>query len=196
MSDTHPNTELYALGKGRLAIALWSDTDGPNDTTDFVDVGNCPSFEIEPVVEKLEHFSSRSGARVKDKIVVVERKYTLTFELDEISSANMAKFMLGTISGAEVRGLMKLDAEYAVKFISDNVTGRNYTVRFWKVNLNPNGAFQLIGDEWMTMSFTGEGLSDSTNHATSPYYTFTFTTTSTTSSTTSTSSSSTTSTTN
>lgn len=188
MSDVHPNTSLYTLGKGKLSIALWSDNDGPAEG-EFTDVGNCPSFEIEPQYERLDHFSSRAGTRVKDKSVITERRYAITFDLDEISAANLAKFFMGEVSGADVYGLTNLDAEYAVRFQSDNPAGRNFTARFWKTSLAPNGALQLITDEWMAMSFTGEGLSDSANHVSSPFYTFTFTTTSTTSSTTSSTSS-------
>jgi hypothetical protein len=62
-------------------------------------------------------------------------------------------------------------------------------VQCWKVEIAPEGAFSLIGDEWMSMGFSGEGLDDSVNHPTSRFFSMRFTdalatTTSTTSSTT------------
>jgi hypothetical protein len=188
------NTDLYAVGKGIIYMDAWSGTTPPASVT--TDMGNCTSFEVEPIVERLEHFSSRSTYRTRDKYPILETKYSLTFDLDEIAAVNLNRFLMGTISVNVISGLEGANLEFAIKFVSDNPTGPNATWEFWKVVLTPNGALQLIGDEWMVMSFTGEGLSDSANHASSPYYTVTYvtttTTTTTTTSTTSTTSSTTT----
>jgi len=192
---TEPHdTQLYALGKGIVYIATWSSDAGPTDPTDYADLGNCTSFEVTPAVDKLDHFSSRGGARFKDKTVVIEKRYTITFDLDELAAANLNRFFLGTQALGVISAFENPDSEYAVKFVSDNPAGKNFTFRFWKVTLTPNGSLQLITDEWMSMSFTGEGLSDTVNHSSSPLFTVTYTTTSTTSSSTSTTSSSTTTT--
>jgi hypothetical protein len=188
------NTELYLVGKGILYIAEWSGTTPPTDPTDYEDVGNCTSFECEPMQERLEHYSSRSGYRTRDKYPIIETKYSLTFDLDEFAAKNMNRFLAGTLSANEVLALQGANLEYALKFISDNPTGPNFVARMWKVVLSSNGAMQWIGDDWAIMSFTGEGLADTANHASSPYITVTYvttTTTTTTSSTTSTTSSTT-----
>ena len=62
-----PSTTLYQLGKGIVYIAEWSGATPP-DPGDYEDVGNSPRFEVEVSEEKLDHFSSRSGVRLKDKI--------------------------------------------------------------------------------------------------------------------------------
>lgn len=178
------NTDLYSIGKGILYIGTWSGTTPPNDPAGYEDVGNCTSFEVEPMVERLEHYSSRTGYRTRDKYPIIETKYTITFDLDEVAAKNLAKYLQGTLSDPDIYALEAADVEYAVKFVSDNPTGPNQTWRFWRCVLSPNGAMQLIGDEWAIMSFTGEGLSDSTNHASSPYFTVTYGTSTTTSSTT------------
>jgi hypothetical protein len=177
MPASSPSTTLYTLGKGIVSIAAWSGTTPPG-TLD--DVGNCPRFEVEVTEETLDHYSSRSGTRVKDKQVVIETGYTLNFDLDEFSVANLAMFLKGTITGNVIYASTVLDSEYAVSFASDNPAGPNETWEFHRCKLRPGGNLNLISDEWALMSFTGEGLADTVNNATSPYFTVTFATTTTT----------------
>lgn len=178
--DTSPSTTLYTLGRGILSMEEWS---GSTPPVSYTDVGNCPRMEVEVTEEKLDHFSSRTGLRQKDKTVVLETGYTLNFDLDEISVRNMQAYLKATLSGGNVLlANMVTDREYALKFVSDNPVGPNEVWEFWRVELSPNGAFSLIGEEYSTLSFTGEGLSDATNHPTSTFFTVTFGTTTTTTS--------------
>jgi len=173
-----PSTQLYTLGKGVVSIGEWS---GDTPPVAYEDVGNSPSFTVEVTEEKLDHFSSRQGTRLKDKSVVLETGYVLAFDLDEISVANLARFLKATLSGSNVLlANTQLDKEYAVKFVSANPYGENQTWEFWKVQLSPAAAFNLIADEWSLMSFTGEGLADTNNHSSSPFFNVTFATTTTT----------------
>lgn len=173
MPLTPTDTSLYTLGKGIVSIEIWNGSTPPSDP--YVDVGNTPSFEVEVTEELLDHFSSRSGARTKDKTVVLETGYTLNFELDEIALINLQIYLKATLSGTHVLlANTVLDAEYAIKFVADNAAGPNETWVFWRCKLSPNGAFSLIGDEWAALSFTAEGLSDTANNPTSPYFTVTY----------------------
>lgn len=177
-----PNTDNYTEGKGVVSVAAWSGG-APGS---YIDVGNAPSFAFEPAVEKRPHYSSRQGPRLKDKNPVIQVDYTVTFDLDEISAQNINRFVMGTISGNNlIKGLQNTDQEYSVKLVTNNPTGPNYTYEFHRVTLTPNGALQLIGDEWMAMSYSAEGLADTVNNPTSPYFTITGTTTTTTTTTTS-----------
>lgn len=180
--DPH-DIELYSVGKGILSIAVFSGT-APGT---YEDVGNCTSLEVEPTVERLPHYSSRSGFRKKDKNPTISQEYTVNFTLDEIAAKNLQKFLLGDLTGNVVTALMNADQEYALKFVTDNPTGPNQTWNFWKCTLSPNGAMQLIGEDWMVMEFTAEGLADVLNQAASPYITVTYVTTTTTTTTTTTS---------
>ena len=56
MANPH-STDLYAIGKGVLQIALFSA--GAPGT--YQDVGNCPKFEIEPAIELV--FERRTKTR-------------------------------------------------------------------------------------------------------------------------------------
>lgn len=184
MIDTSPNTTLYTLGKGVLEIAIWSGA-APGA---YSDVGNCPSMNVLVDEEVLEHFSSRSGAKVKDKEVTLEVGYSGEFDLDEISVANLKMFLRGTLSatGHKIHAAQALTLEYALKFTSDNAAGPNEIWEFWKAKIKPRGAFSLIGDDWSTLQFAVEGLADTANHATSPYFDVTYVTTTSTTTTTTT----------
>jgi len=175
------SVDNYAIGKGILWIAAWSGTTPPTDPGDFEDIGNAPSIEVEPSVERLPHYSSRTGLRLKDKNPIIQSEYAINFELDEPAAAQMNLFLMGTLSGSNViQALEAANIEYALKFVSDNPFGPNQTWKFHKVSLAPNGPVQLIGEEYMTMSFAGEGLADTANNADSPYMTVTYVTTTTT----------------
>ena len=181
MPASSPSTTLYALGKGVLEIGEWSGATPPLYPGGYTDVGNCPKFEVEVTEEKLDHYSSRSGIKRKDKTVTLETGYTCKFSLDEMSVKNLQMFLKATLSGSNVLlANTALDKEYALRFTSDNPVGPNETWEFWRMTLAPDGAFSLIGDEWQTLSFTGTGLADSTNQPTSPYFTVTYATTTTT----------------
>lgn len=184
-----PSTSLYTLGRGVISLGEWN---GATPPAAYKDVGNCPMFEVEVTEETLDHFSSRGGLKVKDKQVILETGYTVKFQLDEMSLYNLKVLLKATLSGGNVLLANTVsNAEFSIKFISDNAVGENQKWEFWRLKLKPGSAFSLIGDEWTILEFEGEGLADVTNHVTSPYFTVTYETTTST-----TSSSSTTSTTN
>jgi hypothetical protein len=177
-----PSTSLYTLGRGILSIGEWSGTTPP---ASYTDVGNCSKFEVEVTETKLDHYSSRSGTKTKDKSVVLETGYTCTFDLDEMSLFNLRIFLKATLVGKNVlRANTAMDKEYALKFVSDNPAGPDETWEFWRCLLSPGGPFSLISDEWELLTFSAEGLSDVANHSTSPYFNVTFSTTTTTTTTT------------
>jgi len=171
MATPH-STANYTVSKGIVSIAQWSG----GSIGAYADIGNCPSMEITPTQEKLDHYSSRSGYRTKDKSVIVELGYTLNFDLDELAAENLTKFMVGTQSGNLIRALQGTNLEYAMRLVESNPTGPNKTWNFWKMSIAPASGMQLIGDgsAWATMSFTAEGLADTTGHPSSPYFTITY----------------------
>lgn len=162
-----PSTNNYAIGKGRLYIAAWSG--GSIGTYD--DMGNCSSCEIEPTVEKLPHYSSRSGFRTKDKNPTVQTDYMVNITLDEMAAENLRRYLIAGGSGNNITAMQNAQQEYALRFISDNPIGPNQQWDFWKGTLMPNGALQLIGEEWIAMNIQFEGLADVAGHASSPYFT-------------------------
>ena len=59
MTEPHSTSLYVPAGKGILYIADWSGVTPPTDPGDYTDIGNCPSFEVEPITERLQHISSR-----------------------------------------------------------------------------------------------------------------------------------------
>jgi hypothetical protein len=181
MPAQSPSTTLYSLGKGVMKVGDWSGATPPTFPSGYTDVGNCPDFTVEVTEEVLDHYSSRSGIKTKDKSVTLETGYTVKFKLDEKSVKNLQMFLKATLSGSNILlANTQLDKEYALYFVSDNPVGPNESWSFWRCKLKPDGAFSLIGTEWQTLGFSGEGLSDVANHVSSPFFTVTFATTTTT----------------
>lgn len=184
MPASSPSTTLYTLGRGVLKIAPWSGATPPSAGA-YVDVGNASKFDVEISEEELDHYSSRTGLKTLDKSVTLQAGYTATFDLDEVSVANMAKFLRGTLEGNVIHALTALTKEYGLIFTTDNPAGENQTWELWRSKLTPGGAFSLIGDDWSKMSFMAKGLADVSNHAATPYFDVTWVTTTTTTTTTS-----------
>lgn len=90
-----PNADNYTLGKGVVYFAKGK-TGGGNEGE--LDLGNSPNFGVSLDITRLEHFSSRSGLRTKDKDIISELSPGLTFTLDEINSDNIALLFLAESS--------------------------------------------------------------------------------------------------
>jgi len=177
------SVDNYAIGKGVLYVAEWSGSTPPSESA-YIDIGNCPKLDIEPKVEKLPHYSSRSEFKQKDLDPTIQTECTITFDLDEVSDYNLNMFMLGTRSGSTIQGLRDTSNTYAIKFVANNPVGKNRTYRFWKCSITPASALPLITDEYEIMSYTAECLADVANNANSPFFTVSMTTTTTTTTTT------------
>ena len=181
MATPHSTANYVPSGRGILYIAEWEATTPPTWPGDFTEVGNCPAFTAEPTVEKRPHYSSRSGLRMRDLNPTVQTEYNISFDTDEIAAVNLARFFMGEVAAdGSIAALAVADKEYALRFISNNPIGPNATYKFHRVTLGPSGPLQLIGDDYLVMSFAGEGLADITNNASSPYFTIETATTTTT----------------
>lgn len=162
------SVQNLSIGKGRLWIAEWSG----GAIGSYEEMGNCNSVEVEPMLERLPHYSSQFGFREKDRNPIVQTEYMINFVAEEICAKNLMRYLAGTMSGKRtIYAMQAANKEYALRFVSANPIGTQSTWDFWKVTLSPNGAMPLIGEEWMSMSFQGEGLADRSLHPTSPYIT-------------------------
>lgn len=160
------STDNYCIGKGILSVA-----DAPAAVPVFAEIGNCPMIQLEVTEERLEHFSSRGGLKNRDLYPLVQIKYNVNFECDELTTDNLLLFVKGTLSGSDILAFQDLTKEYALQFVEDNPIGPNHTWKFWRGILSANGALEQIGDDWKKIAFKFEGLADETNHPTSPYFT-------------------------
>lgn len=89
-----PSTENYVLGRGML---YWDPWDATNlRYTGERPLGNAPEVSINMNASFLDHYSSMSGFKSKDKTVINEVAPTITFALDELVSDNWQLLVFGT----------------------------------------------------------------------------------------------------
>jgi len=70
---------------------------------------------------------------------------------------------------SKIQAFKNTQVEGMFRFVSDNPVGTNQELEIWRVSLTPSGDTSLIGDDWSTLSFTGEILKDEVGHPDSPY---------------------------
>jgi len=116
-----PSPQNYTLGKGILYF------DKYNSTTEtyegYRDLGNSPEVSMSVSPEKLEHFSSRGGLKVKDKTVVSEMSMGISFSLDEPNTENLALMFM-----AEQETITQAEATAATVEIVNPTKGRYYNL--------------------------------------------------------------------
>ncbi|KGJ23761.1 hypothetical protein [Paracoccus sanguinis] len=235
------HTNNYTLGRGKLYFSPFRP--GTTNPAGFRYIGNTPSLSYTATVEKLDHYNSDAGIRVKDASVVLSADFAMQFTTDDISAENVAMFFLNenpetitqasatgqtetitvgalerryalgvsdatptglqNVSGVTVsNGATALEAEVdyqvdlatgtvkfleggavsvgdtltvsygveaatyervisgssavrgALRFVSDNPKGDNFTIYAPCVEITPNGDYELKGDDWQTLSFS------------------------------------------
>lgn len=160
-SLTSPNIGNYYIGKGVVSIKLKGESS-------FVDAGNCPQFDFMAKVTSLDHYSSRTGVRVKDFVAVIEVSGTLTMVLEELTARNVGLVLLGLPTGGPSPSPDSISVfanpviYAAVKFVGGNDIGPQYTVTFPLVKLTPSKAISLIGTTWGVVELEGDVLFDGT----------------------------------
>lgn len=154
-----PNIGNYYIGKGIVSIKLLGESA-------YVDCGNVPQFEFQAKVTQLDHFSSRTGVRVKDFTAVIELAGTLTMQMEELTARNMGFALLGLPTGGpspvpDTIHVFSNPVIYgAVKFVGTNDIGPLWTVTFPLVKLSPSKALSLIDNKWGTIDLEGDVLYD------------------------------------
>lgn len=95
----------YAIGRGRLLVADASLYVGYVEQVfqdrAYRDVGNCTAFTLTQESEVKEHTSYLSGIATRDLEVPISNKMSLSFQLDENSMANLARFLSGDMHNFE-----------------------------------------------------------------------------------------------
>jgi len=81
------NVENYTVPGG---VKLFFD-----DGTGERDLGNITELDLETGTEELEHFSNRSGKRLKDKVITLEEQLKLKFKFDEPVIENLKYYFKG-----------------------------------------------------------------------------------------------------
>ncbi len=154
---TSPDVLNYYIGKGAVSIKL----EGEGS---FRNVGNVPDFELTPEIEKLEHFSSTSGVRTKDRSVATTVGGTLRIVLDEITAANLQLALVGTLvldsdDFTEIDILSLAELKGSVQFVGSNDIGQQVDITLLSVDFSGGSPVSLISNEWGQIEISGELLS-------------------------------------
>ena len=158
-SLSSPNIGNYYVGKGVLSIKLLGESV-------YTDCGNAPVFEFMAKVTNLDHYSSRTGVRVKDFTAVIEISGSLTIQLEELTARNMGFALLGLPTGGpsptpDTISILGTPVIYgSVKFTGTNLIGPIWTVNFPLVKLSPSKAISLIANTWGVVDIEGDVLYD------------------------------------
>jgi hypothetical protein len=157
-----PSVQNYHIGKGIVSFQ----EDG---ATDFLDLGNAPSFVWTPTTAKKEHFSSREGVKVKDFTAITQVGATIKLTLDEINAPNLALFTLGEVGTPDVDGSVtvsafkKLEVVGTIKVEGTNDIGQHVDFT-GRISINPTGDFSFItdADDFSTLQIEAEVQKDDT----------------------------------
>lgn len=132
---------------------------------DWIDLGNAPQFKWAAEVETLDHYSSRSGIKTRDKKVIISRKGTLTIVLDEITVENLDLALMGTTTGTagsreiEIFSAAQVDAQ--VKLEGTNDVGNQFDWFFGAASFQPGKELSVISDTWAEIELVAEVNADS-----------------------------------
>ena len=81
-------------GQGIVSIAERSPNGEP---LGFTDLGNCPRFEVRPMVKRSEHRENRTGREFIDAIVESGANCQIYMELDSTAGVNLYRLLYGQI---------------------------------------------------------------------------------------------------
>lgn len=127
----------YVLGRGKVFFDPY--TPGTKNTTGERYLGNTPEFGLTIESEKLDHFNSDEGVRVKDESVLLELNRTGSFTCDNIDPENIALFFLGDVDTVTDAGVSN-----GTFTITGAVGGRWYQIGV--SNNNPTGVRKVSID--------------------------------------------------
>lgn len=130
-----PFQNNYTLGRGEVYFARLDPVTGILGGERYI--GNTPEFNLTAEEEKLEHFSSDRGVRVKDATVTLQVNYTGTISCDNIAEENVALFFLG-----DTDTLTVAQTTYTAQEINNVELGMFY--QLGTTNGNPSGARNVI----------------------------------------------------
>lgn len=151
---TPPNVLNYYVGKGIVSFKKEGDAEAR-------DLGNVPEFEFTPAIEKLDHFSSRSGVRTKDRSIVLEKSATVRIVMEEFAAENLAMALLGEVeentAGDSVIDIFsQSEIKGELTFVGTNEVGAQVDILLYSVSFIPGSSINPISDEWGQIEVNGE----------------------------------------
>lgn len=138
----------YYIGKGVVSFTPAGGTKR--------DLGNVPTLEFSPTLEKLEHKSSRLGVSTTDRVIILSKGGTIRIIMEEWNIDNLALALLGTASAGSIDIFATNSISGELEFVSANEVGPQITLTFYNVTFNPSGTLGFITDEWGQLELEGD----------------------------------------
>lgn len=157
---TPPNTSNYYIGKGIVSFKK-------SGQDNYRDLGNATVFEFAPNITKLDHFSSRTGVKTKDRSVITEKSATINLTLEEWTIENLQLALLGDnpeqVSSANNKVFNIFAAnqiEGSLLFVGTNDVGPRFTWDLPNVSFVPGKSVNPISEGWGALELVGDVLAD------------------------------------
>lgn len=89
-------TANYTIGGTRILFAEETST---GVFGEYTDLGNIVSASVAAEIDRLEHFTAKSGTRTKDREVVRQASFSIPFTFDEPNAYNLNLLFMGKKTG-------------------------------------------------------------------------------------------------
>lgn len=148
-----PDKGNYMVGKGFILFK-------PVGDDFFYHVGNVPTLTVGPKVEKLEHFSSMEGTKLKDLDIVTSKSMELKMTMEEQTAKNLAMLFMGDIDETVPRQpVINIFSAAALtgnlKYYATNEQGPRWYMDLPSVTFTPSGEWSPISENVAQMEVTG-----------------------------------------
>lgn len=150
-----PNVENYVLGRGSLYYSPWNETTLQYEAERHL--GNSPEVSFQASVDRLDHFSSMSGIKAKDKTAVQQASPKLSFTLEEFVAENWKLLAYGS----DVAVSQAASGEISVPVVAP-VLGRYYDLGKYQIQTRRIAHGTVTGGPFQT----GETITGGTSTAT------------------------------
>lgn len=147
----------YYIGKGVVSFQPFTTETGYTLGTSR-DLGNVPTFEVTPTIEKLDHFSSRLGTKTKDRSIVISKAMTVRIVMEEWTAENLGMVLLGTVATNVVQIFDRNTIAGQIDFAGANEVGAQLDIVLYNVAFQPGSSLSPISDEWGAIEVSGEAL--------------------------------------
>jgi len=156
----------YVVGRGKLYFTSFlTGTKTLSGGSRYL--GNSPELSLSQDEDKLDHYSSDEGIKVKDASVSLQNDLTGSFSLDDISPENLAMWFRGAVEAAVIAGGAVVDELHEGSSLGtyiqlgltagDPIGARNVSVVSMK-NASDADAVVAAAGNWEVDAVTGRVL--------------------------------------
>lgn len=155
------NAENYTIGGLRFYFT-------PNLGTELY-FGNVVTGGFNSDITFLDHFTAKSGTRVKDRSIVQELTVQINLTCDEPTVEMMNFFMLGgDVTAGVFQPFTNLERNGSCRLFGVSDTGNEWGWEVPVCTVKPDGDFTYNDQDWSQFSFIVEALADASD-PTAPY---------------------------